>query len=251
MRLHFYGNDGVCLFKYFVTPEDPQAFYSLTILLLNFTCFFIITFSYVLISLQSIASSRTLKRKIETQKTLKKRNSALHRKLTMIILTDFFCWIPFIVVSALHYFMIVDASPWYATFSILILPINSVLNPLLYDPYFGLLFNKAWRSTKRVLGFTTMTDSTAIVTLPSQRTTSAYEHSIRPSPNSPNSSAIQIPMTVLEKVKAGEGNTPQIPTAERHARRMERRKTVLAQAKNNAGDEEITELEGNPDQHRD
>ena len=93
VRLHFYGNDGVCLFKYFVTPEDPQAFYSLTILLLNFVCFFIITLSYVLISLQSIASSRKLNRNSQTEKTLRKRNSSLHRKLTMIILTDFFCWV--------------------------------------------------------------------------------------------------------------------------------------------------------------
>ena len=251
VRLHFYGNDGVCLFKYFVTPEDPQAFYSLTILLLNFVCFFIITLSYVLISLQSIASSRKLNRNSQTEKTLRKRNSSLHRKLTMIILTDFFCWVPFIVVSALHYFMIVDASPWYATFSILILPINSVLNPLLYDPYFGTLLDRTWRRTKRMLGFTTITESTA-VTLPSMRTTTAYEHSVRQCSSSQGNTCQQISLTVLEKTKAkeedttitpqDEDSTPQLPTAERRARRMQRRKTVLS--KINQAEEEMTKLDG-------
>ena len=59
---------------------------------------------------------------------------------------------------ALHYFMIVDASPWYTTFSIVILPINSVLNPVLYDPYLGTLFDKLWTPSMRLLGLTSHTD---------------------------------------------------------------------------------------------
>ena len=157
VRLHFYGNDGVCLFKYFVTPEDPQAFYSLTILITNFICFVVITLSYFLINVESVSSARSLGK---AKRNLPKRNSALYRKLTMIILTDFFCWVPFIVVSGLHYFTIVDASPWYATFSILILPINSVINPVLYDPYLGTLFSKLciWTPSMRLLWMTSHTD---------------------------------------------------------------------------------------------
>ena len=62
-----------------------------------------------------------------------KRNRALQRKVSLIIATDFSCWVPFVVVCGLHYLQVLDASPWYATFSIVILPINSVINPVLYD----------------------------------------------------------------------------------------------------------------------
>ena len=57
----------------------------------------------------------------------------MQRKIAMIITTDFFSWIPFVIVCGLHTIEVIDATPWYALFSIIILPINSVINPLLYD----------------------------------------------------------------------------------------------------------------------
>ena len=60
--LHFYGNDGVCLFKYFVTREDPQATFSLFILFLNFACFLTITACYITIHLLVRRSDRSKRR---------------------------------------------------------------------------------------------------------------------------------------------------------------------------------------------
>ena len=57
----------------------------------------------------------------------------MNRKIAIIIATDFFCWIPFIVICALHSLEVIDATSWYAPISIIILPINSIINPLLYD----------------------------------------------------------------------------------------------------------------------
>ena len=51
----------------------------------------------------------------------------------MIIITDFMCWVPFIVVCGLHYLSVFDATPWYSLFSLVVLPINSLINPLLYN----------------------------------------------------------------------------------------------------------------------
>ena len=48
-------------------------------------------------------------------------------------LSELTCWVPFINVCSLHTIGVLDATPWYALFSIVILPINSVVNPLLYD----------------------------------------------------------------------------------------------------------------------
>ena len=57
----------------------------------------------------------------------------LQTKVTLMVTSDFLCWIPFIIMCFLHYLKVLDASPWYALFSVVIIPINSVINPLLYD----------------------------------------------------------------------------------------------------------------------
>ena len=134
--LSFYGNDPVCVFKYFVRMGDPQKYFSLVILSLNCLCFVTITVSYFAIALASRNSIRTLKSKAEnkTQNSVAEdTNARLQRVVHMIILSDFLCWIPFTITCWLHFFNVVDAEPWYPTFSILVLPINSVVNPVLYD----------------------------------------------------------------------------------------------------------------------
>ena len=57
----------------------------------------------------------------------------MNRRIAIIITTDFLCWVPFIGVCVLHSLEVLDATPWYSLFSMVILPINSVINPLLYD----------------------------------------------------------------------------------------------------------------------
>jgi hypothetical protein len=64
---------------------------------------------------------------------MQKRNQKMNRRITIIITTDFCCWVPFIVICTLHFLEILDATPWYSVFSMVVLPINSVINPLLYD----------------------------------------------------------------------------------------------------------------------
>ena len=126
--MHFYGNDGVCVFKYLVTRDDPQWVFSTIILLINFLCFVFIAVSYGYINYKTTVSNSNVGRGTS--------NSALQAKISAIILTDFFCWIPLSIVSFLHLSELIDAISWYPFFSILILPINSVLNPLLYDSNF-------------------------------------------------------------------------------------------------------------------
>ncbi|KAL5269488.1 hypothetical protein ACHWQZ_G003092 [Mnemiopsis leidyi] len=131
-KIHFYGNAGVCLFKYFVRPDDPQQAYTWFMIVQNAICFFIITASYITVH---FIVARSAKRSI-TEKGKGKssnKNAALNRKIAMMITTDFICWIPFIIICTLHYTECMDATPYYSLFSIVFMPINSVINPLLYD----------------------------------------------------------------------------------------------------------------------
>jgi hypothetical protein len=50
-----------------------------------------------------------------------------------MIATDFVCWLPVIIASCLHSAAVIDATPFYSFISIVFLPINSVINPVVYD----------------------------------------------------------------------------------------------------------------------
>ena len=131
-KVDFYGNDGVCLFKYFVKENDPQRHLVWAILALNFVCFFFITASYLIIGIISHKSSKSLTQSGGNQQ-ITQRNRKMNLRITIIITTDFLCWVPFIMICVLHSLEILDATPWYGLFSMIILPINSVINPLIYD----------------------------------------------------------------------------------------------------------------------
>ena len=125
----FYGNQGVCLFKYFVRSEDPQVAYSLTILGLSCTCFIIMTICYIFIFLYATASSRGAGATEVQHRSMVR----LQRKVSLIIITDFMTWIPFIIIALLHYAETIDGSKYYDVSSILLIPINSVVNPIIYN----------------------------------------------------------------------------------------------------------------------
>ena len=131
-KVDFYGNDGVCLFKYFVKEDDPQRNFVWSILALNFMCFIVITLSYAVIGFISLRSSKSLTSS-SGNKQITDRNRKMNMRITIIITTDFLCWVPFIVTCVLHSLEVLDATPWYSLFSVVILPINSVINPLIYD----------------------------------------------------------------------------------------------------------------------
>ena len=144
-QVDFYGNDGVCLFKYFVSDEDPQRVYSWSILAINFICFIIISFSYFIINVRTVQSG-----KVVNNQQVNDRNKAMQRKISLIIATDFLCWVPFVIICCLHSLSVVDATPWYALFSLVVLPINSVINPLLYDVTLSAKVFVPMRSVKRL-----------------------------------------------------------------------------------------------------
>ena len=167
-KVEFYGSDSVCIFKYLVTKSDPQHLYSLVILFLNFVCFVLITGCYIVIQYYVTKSSSSVATKTAATQ---RRDLKLQTKISIIIATDFLCWVPFIVVCLLHFFETIDASSWYPLFSIIILPINSVINPLLYSDLvtgcltsFGSLTMTGVDSIRRVTQTLSESEATTTVT---------------------------------------------------------------------------------------
>ena len=146
--VHFYGNDGVCLFKYFVRTDDAKRSRLVsatsadftgfkgdpvvwTMLAVNFLCFMVITFCYILIIYHTRTSSQRSGQQDNPERQAEEE--AIQRRIMIIIATDFLCWVPFIVICVLHNLEYIDASLWYASFTMTVLPLNSVINPILYD----------------------------------------------------------------------------------------------------------------------
>eukprot|EP00116_Pleurobrachia_bachei_P011059 sb/3471321/ len=129
-RISFYGNGAVCSFKYFVKTDDPQLVFVWSVISLHCVCFITVALFHVLIGV--IAG------KSQTQS--KSKGNDLNIKVTLICITDFCCWMPFLICCILHTAEVLDMSPWYQVFSIIILPLNSVLNPLLYSDLVKRLF---------------------------------------------------------------------------------------------------------------
>uniref|UniRef100_H2ZG91 G-protein coupled receptors family 1 profile domain-containing protein n=1 Tax=Ciona savignyi TaxID=51511 RepID=H2ZG91_CIOSA len=118
-------DNSVCLPKFFVSPGQQGWGYSVAIIVFNFVTFVYICGAYVVIS--RVTSSETNKRH---------RSSQLHKmqmRVTRLVLTDFVCWIPICIMSFLQLGGVEIPNQAYAFSAVILLPINSALNPLLYS----------------------------------------------------------------------------------------------------------------------
>ena len=136
-KLEFYGNEGVCLFKFFVKSDDPQRFYAWLALAFNMALLSIVSACYIKINVSAKKNTQILtQEKTPMADKIRKRNRKLQRKISLIIATDLMCWLPVTIVSCLHSADVFDATPYYPLISIVFLPINSVINPIFYNDIF-------------------------------------------------------------------------------------------------------------------
>jgi hypothetical protein len=145
-KVHFYGNDGLCMFKYIIRTDDARRSRQetetsginlgnepvvWTILIINLICFLAIFVSAIVISDKTKKSSDQAGQK--KNKAARKRNRSLEIRILAIVATDFLCWVPFIIICFLHNRRVLDASKWYQALALIVLPLNSLINPMIYD----------------------------------------------------------------------------------------------------------------------
>ena len=95
---------------------------------MNLTCFLVVGFCYVSIFKHVRQSAKRVGHAAVSDNEIR-----MAKKLFLLVLTDFCCWVPIGVLSILVQAGAVEvnarAYAWIATF---VLPINSALNPFLY-----------------------------------------------------------------------------------------------------------------------
>ena len=133
----FQGRSSVCL-PLQLSPERLAGWeYSVAVfVVLNLAAFLFIMVAYIAIILKVFKSQRRVKAhgESQTQSTNLKRESALARRVFAIILTDFSCWVPVIILSILALVgkFHDPEGVVYVWFAAFVLPVNSSVNPVLY-----------------------------------------------------------------------------------------------------------------------
>ena len=113
---------------YPVTGNKPGLYFSIILFLgINLLCFFVVAVSYVAIFIIVKQTSKSAgKSRTDQEITLAIRMGA-------IVITDFMCWVPIVVIGILVQSATVTISPVvYVYIVVFILPINSALNPYIY-----------------------------------------------------------------------------------------------------------------------
>ena len=143
-RTHFYGRSPVCLPFELSSEKSPGWEYSAFVFLgVNGTSFILIVIAY-LVMYRTITKAGNAVRS-----TRANQDSTLAKRMLFIILTDFFCWFPVIIISvlALANSLHDPRKQVYAWIAVFVLPINSSINPLLYT--FSTPLVRGSASTKR------------------------------------------------------------------------------------------------------
>ncbi|XP_064630845.1 uncharacterized protein LOC135489423 [Lineus longissimus] len=133
LRHSYYSRSGVCLSLHLTSEPAPGWEYSVAIFLgLNLVAFMIIAVLYTWMYVIIKRSVDMMKHKTSRKKG-ENKELVVARKMALIILTDFACWMPIIILGlAAISGKVTIPGDVYAWIAVFVLPINSAMNPILY-----------------------------------------------------------------------------------------------------------------------
>nr|XP_034321274.1 uncharacterized protein LOC105335195 isoform X1 [Crassostrea gigas] len=137
----FYSRSTVCI-SLPLTPEKTSGWEYSTFLYIGFN---MLVFMAILIGqLLIYIHVKQMGKKINNDNS--KREMAVFKSLSYVVLSDTFCWIPIIIIGLLASGGVDISSDVYAWVIVLVLPINSALNPFIYT--FSMIYRQKTRSQK-------------------------------------------------------------------------------------------------------
>lgn len=127
-RDEFYSRSGVCLALH-ITNRKPAGWeYSVGLFLVtNLLAFIFIVSCYVYMYNTVMKSSRRMIRLMQSKEV---RERQVGKQMAMIVLTDFCCWCPIIILGLLAIFGVPISASVYSWIAVFILPVNSAVNPV-------------------------------------------------------------------------------------------------------------------------
>ena len=125
----FFGRSSVCL-PLQLSADRPAGYeYSVSIFIgLNFVSFMFILIAYI------VMFWFVKKAAAAAHSTNMKKETAMAKRLIFIVMTDFCCWMPVIIIGILSLFdkFYDPGKEVYVWIAVFVLPVNSSINPILY-----------------------------------------------------------------------------------------------------------------------
>ena len=123
----YYGETSVCMPRFYVAYGESSWEFTFAMMTLNFASFVFIAFSYFIIYKHSTLSSSNL-----GTNRFNNQAATMQKRIARIITTDFCCWIP-ICIMAFVRLGVEFSDIAYQISAVLLLPINSAMNPILFS----------------------------------------------------------------------------------------------------------------------
>ena len=128
-----YSHHSICVGLPLNTDSYSGSDYTTGIFIgVNSCLFFLIAIGQVLIYRANWANSRTVSLNEEQAKRRYKRDMAVARQLSLIVVTDFLCWFPICVMGLIAQTGHHISNSAYAWSAVVIMPVNSSINPVMY-----------------------------------------------------------------------------------------------------------------------
>jgi len=127
----FDSQTSVCMPRFYTSTSESSWEYSTFLITLNFMLFIYMLVVYVLVYKKATAT------KFSTS-TKKDPNQDMQKRISRLLLTDFFCWIPVCIMAYLRVLGVILPPDAHIASAGFLLPINSAMNPLLYSKLTGL-----------------------------------------------------------------------------------------------------------------
>ncbi|XP_038052753.1 G-protein coupled receptor GRL101-like [Patiria miniata] len=132
--IHLFGIPGESFNTTVTESATPSRVFSVTVYLgINLVCCLIVLLCYMAIAFVVTVKLPSKKLQKRKDKEHRKKEMAMARRMLLIVGTDFFCWMPVILMGILSMSGAVDIpDETYAWVVVFVIPINSSINPYLY-----------------------------------------------------------------------------------------------------------------------
>ena len=125
----YYGQTSICMPRFYAAYGENSWEYTIFIITVNFLSFFSIAVGYIWIVKHSSKSSANVGR--VQNKRANAQAAKMQQRISRIIATDFCCWIPICIMAYVR-LGVKFSDIVYQISAVLLLPINSALNPFLF-----------------------------------------------------------------------------------------------------------------------
>jgi len=126
----FYSQTSVCMPRFYVSTSESSWEYSTFLIILYFMLFIYMVVVYGLVYKKAAGTNLPTSNRRDS-------NQEMQKRISRLLLTDFFCWIPVCFMACLSVAGVALPPDAYIASAGFLLPINSAMNPLLYTNIFG------------------------------------------------------------------------------------------------------------------